>query len=100
MKKEAVEKEVDKLWMEYEQQIYTIANRVFQQYIKPFCIKNKYEFVSGMGGWCICNSKGTRDIIEDKNINNSILNLLETEVPGIQLSLGALMPSYKKGGIK
>ena len=81
--------------LEYKYQVYTdiveeVAVHQFLTVIKPYCIRKGYKFSAGMGAWCIYDRDGNQ--INKGGLPESILNVLDCEVGGMDQNLGSLMP--------
>ncbi len=88
-------------WKAYERSIFAIADQTFNEIIKPFCKKRKWEFLAGNGSWWIGPQDG--DCVYPENCPDDteflgIAAVLSAGVPGMSYNdLGSLMPDYKRG---
>jgi len=99
--KAEVDKAIGELGKRYENHIDQIAKSVFDKFVKPFCKKRKWRFVSSMGDWAFFPPNhhavhDPQDWDEDDSELDAICDLLNTYIPGMPGNdLGSLMPSIQ-----
>ena len=84
----------------YEAKADQVARMIFIEYVKPFCRKRKWRFLTGMGEWAFfppnTRALGRDDVILDDKEWDDIRELLSIEVQGYPgRDLGTLMPECK-----
>jgi hypothetical protein len=98
--KAELEKRFEKEHDWYESIVNQQAKLAFHRYVKPFCRRRKWRFMTGMGVWGFYPSAdralGRNDVILNDPEWDEIQELLSTEVPGFpDNDLGTFMPDLK-----
>ncbi len=99
MKKSKIEQELEALSKSYEQQIRTVAAKEFNRTIKPWLIKNSYNFIAGNGAWIIFSDGDVSQSIDEvyiqlEDMPSDILGVLQSYVEHSDNELGAWMPDF------
>lgn len=81
--------------LEYEAKLYMdavqeIADTQFYTIVKPYCIKNGYNFFAAMGAWGMWDRDGNQ--MNNSDIDTKVLAVLQISVPLYDHDLGTLMP--------
>ena len=80
------------IWGDYLDAVYAYAVLKFEKVVLPWLEEKGYDFLAGNGEWYVESVSW----YINPNIPKEILNILQTEVPGLPANdLGSLMPSYK-----
>jgi hypothetical protein len=94
------QKLLDEAWEAYDKRASGVAEKQFNEVVKPFCQTKGYVFRCGNGSWWI----GPRDNESCDEVPNSdkdadaamVEKVLTQEVPGMpSIDLGGLMPWYE-----
>lgn len=75
----------------YIVRIKRLADKVFNDYIKPYCIENRLSFVGGFNEPYFYNDIGRKVM----DIDETIMSFLLLEVPETTTKLYTYMPKFK-----
>ena len=87
---------LEKLWDDYEQRVYTVALNIFMEEIRPFCVERNLNFLAGNGSWWLGEEcYAIMDNSHDPELEK-IVAILQTPIRGMPYNnLGSLMPDYE-----
>lgn len=99
MAKNGLKKGLEACFNRYTQEVGEIARQIFEERIKPFCIKRNWKFMPGMGSFWIGPKDGPAYYAEDHPDDEEfqeISALLQMEVEGFPVNnFGSLMRDHR-----
>ena len=97
MTQKHLDKMLEESFAEYEQRIYSIVAQVREENLIPYLQKSQRDFIAGYGVFAI-REKGHEphrgEDVCDANLPKRLLDILETNIPGMDNSVGSFMNSY------